>query len=179
MLRDLAAAGAGLRSVALRYFNVAGADPKGRTGQATKAATHLIKVACEAVVGKRAFIEVYGSDYPTADGTCVRDYVHVDDLAEAHLAALEHLERGGASTAVNLGTGTGSSVLEVLAAAERAIGRPVPYVLAGRRAGDPSAVYADNARARTLLGWAPTRSLDAIVASAWAWHSAHPDGPER
>jgi UDP-glucose 4-epimerase len=169
----------GLRWVTLRYFNAAGAAADGSVGEDFSVTTNLVPLVMKAALGRREPLQVFGTDYPTPDGTCVRDYVHVDDLAEAHLAALEHLERGGESTAVNLGTGTGSSVLEVLAAAERAIGRPVPYVLAGRRAGDPSAVYADNARARTLLGWAPTRSLDEIVASAWAWHTAHPDGPER
>jgi UDP-glucose 4-epimerase len=107
----------------------------------------------------------------------VRDYVHVEDLADAHLAALEHLERGGHSAVVNLGTGVGSTVLEVLAAAHKAIGQEVPHVLSPRRPGDPTEVYADNTLARELLGWTPTRGLDEIVSSAWAWHSAHPDGP--
>jgi UDP-glucose 4-epimerase len=168
MLRDLAAAGAGLRSVALRYFNVAGADPKGRTGQATKAATHLIKVACEAVVGKRAFIEVYGSDYPTADGTCVRDYIHVADLADAHVAALDYLRDGGANAVFNCGYGTGYSVREVVEVVKR-FGR-LEVRQAPRRPGDPPALIADPARLRSQTGWRPRHAdLGVIVESALAW----------
>ena len=168
MLRDLAAAGAGLRYVALRYFNVAGADPKGRTGQATKAATHLIKVACEAVVGKRAFIEVYGNDYPTADGTCVRDYVHVADLADAHVAALDYLRNGGANAVFNCGYGTGYSVREVVDVVKR-FGR-LEVRQAPRRPGDPPALIADPARLRSQTGWRPRHAdLGAIVESALAW----------
>jgi UDP-glucose 4-epimerase len=121
-------------------------------------------------------LQIFGTDYPTPDGTAIRDYVHVIDLAEAHLKALELLEKGGESTAVNLGTGIGSSVFEVLASAEKAIGSPVPYELAPRRPGDPVALYSDGDHARTLLGWDPLYGLDDIVSSAWAWHSTHPDG---
>jgi UDP-glucose 4-epimerase len=119
---------------------------------------------------------VFGTDYPTPDGTAIRDYVHVVDLAEAHLRALEYLERGGETTVVNLGTGLGSSVFEVLAAAERVIGRPVPHVLAPRRPGDPVALYSDTRRSEGVLGWSSRYDLDDILASAWAWHSTHLDG---
>jgi UDP-glucose-4-epimerase GalE len=168
----------GLRSVSLRYFNAAGAAADGSVGEDYSVTTNLVPLVMKALLGRSAPLQVFGTDYPTPDGTCVRDYVHVDDLADAHLAALEHLERGGESVTLNLGTGVGSTVLEVLAAAEQASGRPVPHTLAARRPGDPTALFADNARARELLGWTPTRSLQEIVRSAWAWHSAHPDGPE-
>jgi UDP-glucose 4-epimerase len=167
----------GLRSVRLRYFNAAGAAADGSVGEDFRVTSNLVPLVMKAALGRRPPLEVYGTDYPTPDGTAIRDYVHVEDLAEAHLSALEHLERGAPSVTVNLGTGVGSSVLEVLAAAARAIGTEVPHVLAPRRPGDPAALYADNRLARELFGWAPTRSLDEIVASAWAWHSAHPDGP--
>jgi UDP-glucose 4-epimerase len=121
-------------------------------------------------------LQVFGTDYPTSDGTAIRDYVHVIDLAEAHLKALELLEDGGDSTAVNLGTGIGSSVFEVLESAEKAIGHKVPYELAPRRSGDPVALYSDGGRAHRLLNWNPHHGLDEIVSSAWAWHSTHPDG---
>ena len=121
-------------------------------------------------------LQLFGTDYPTPDGTAIRDYVHVDDLAEAHVLALAHLERGGSSEILNLGSGVGSSVREVVAAAERVTGRTVPLVERPRRAGDPVAVYADNSRAAMVLGWSPTRSLDDIIASAWRWHSLHPQG---
>ncbi len=166
----------GLRSVSLRYFNAAGAWPDGSLGEDWTLTTNLVPVVMKALLGRRPPLQVFGSDYPTPDGTAIRDYVHVVDLAEAHLAALCHLESGGASAAVNLGTGVGSSVREVLDAAERASGRPVPHELAPRRPGDPVAVYADNRLAAELLGWKPRLGLDDIVASAWAWHSSHPDG---
>jgi UDP-glucose 4-epimerase len=169
----------GLEAVSLRYFNAAGASADGSIGEDFGVTTNLVPLVMKAALGRSKPLQVYGTDYPTPDGTAVRDYVHVDDLAEAHLAALEHLERGGGSATVNLGTGVGSSVLEVLAAARRAIGSEVPHEFAPRRPGDPAAVYADNRLAGRLLGWAPTRGLDEIVASAWAWHSAHPDGPGR
>jgi UDP-glucose 4-epimerase len=133
----------------------------------------LITVVTAAV---RGALQIFGTDYPTPDGTAIRDYVHVIDLAEAHLKALEFLEDGGESTAVNLGTGIGSSVFEVLASAEKAIGSPVPYELAPRRPGDPVALFSNGVHARTLLGWNPHYGLDDIVSSAWAWHSTHPDG---
>jgi UDP-glucose 4-epimerase len=169
MLRDTAAA-TGLTYAALRYFNVAGADPKGRTGQSTPRATHLIKVACETAVGARPHLDIFGRDYPTADGTCVRDYIHVTDLIAAHDAALADLRGGGDSGIYNCGYGRGYSVLEVIAAVERATGRPLPVRDAPRRPGDPPAIVAGAERARTVLGWAPHHDdLDFIVASALEW----------
>ena len=167
---------AGVRSVSLRYFNAAGAWPDGSLGEDWTVTTNLVPLVMKALLGRRPPLQVFGTDYPTPDGTAIRDYVHVLDLAEAHLAALEHLEAGGGTTAVNLGTGVGSSVLEVLAAAEAASGHPVPRQLAGRRPGDPVALVADNHRAAELLGWSPRHGLADILASTWAWHSAHPDG---
>lgn len=169
MLRDLAAAG-GPRYVALRYFNVAGADPAARLGQATPEATHLIKVACEVAIGKRDRILIYGTDYPTPDGTGVRDYIHVEDLAEAHLRALRYLREGGESTVLNVGYGRGYSVREVLAAVERAAGHPIPAEPAPRRPGDPPGLIARAERIRSVLGWSPRLDdLDTIVRHALAW----------
>ncbi len=154
----------GLRFVILRYFNVAGADPKLRTGQSTPAATHLIKVACEAALGKRPKIDVYGTDYPTPDGTCIRDYIHVSDLARAHSAALGHLRRGGASATFNCGYGRGASVFEVIDAVRRASGVDFPVEIADRRAGDPAALVANVDRIRSVLDWRPLyQDLDNIV----------------
>lgn len=166
----------GLRSISLRYFNAAGAWPDGSIGEDWTVTLNLVPLIMKAALGRRSALQVFGTDYPTPDGTAIRDYVHVLDLAEAHLRALELLEGGGQSTAVNLGTGVGSSVLEVLASAEKAIGCPVPYELSPRRPGDPVALYSDGSHARRLLGWSPHHGLGDIVSSAWAWHSAHPDG---
>ena len=166
----------GLRSISLRYFNAAGAWPDGSIGEDWTVTLNLVPLIMKAALGRRGALQVFGTDYPTPDGTAIRDYVHVLDLAEAHLRALELLEGGGQSAAVNLGTGVGSSVLEVLASAEKAIGRPVPYELAPRRPGDPVALYSDGDHARRLLGWYPHHGLADIVSSAWAWHSTHPDG---
>lgn len=169
ILADAALAG-DLRYVALRYFNVAGADPGGRAGQCGPVATHLIKIACEAVVGRRDGVSVYGADYPTPDGTCIRDYIHVSDLAEAHRMALVHLRNGGDSLVLNCGYGRGFSVLEVLAAVRRVSGHPLPVTLAGRRAGDPPELVAGAGAIRRCLGWTPCHDdLDGIVASALAW----------
>jgi len=160
----------GLRYVILRYFNVAGADPKLRTGQSSPAATHLIKVACEAALGKRPRIDVFGTDYPTADGTCIRDYVHVGDLARAHSAALGYLRRGGESATFNCGYGRGSSVFEVIDAVRRVSGRDFVVEICGRRAGDPSALVANVDRIRGTLDWRPQfQDLDTIVSHAFAW----------
>ena len=160
----------GLRFVVLRYFNVAGADPKQRTGQATPAATHLIKVACETALGKRAKLDVFGTDYPTLDGTCIRDYIHVSDLARAHSGALAYLRRGGASTTFNCGYGRGASVLEVIDAVKRVSGHDFPVELRGRRPGDPASLVADVSRIRSTLDWRPQHDdLDTIVAHALAW----------
>jgi UDP-glucose 4-epimerase len=159
-----------LRFVILRYFNVAGADPQGRTGQSTPAATHLIKVACEAALGKRPKMSVYGTDYPTPDGTGIRDYIHVSDLARAHSAALGHLRRGGASATFNCGYGRGNSVFEVIDAVRRVSGRDFAVEIEGRRPGDPPALVANVDRIRATLPWQPRfQDLDTIVAHAFAW----------
>lgn len=160
----------GLRSTMLRYFNAAGADSEGDIGECHDPETHLIPLALDAVAGGSA-LTVYGNDYPTSDGTCVRDYIHVTDLAEAHVAALENLLAGGEPGALNLGTGNGVSVLEVLGAVERASGRAVPHEFGPRRDGDPPVLVADSARSRRELGWSPRLSaIDQIVDSAWRWH---------
>ena len=162
----------GLASVSLRYFNAAGADPAGELGEAHDPETHLIPLAIRAALGSAGPLHVYGSDYPTADGTAVRDFIHVSDLADAHVRALAHLMEGGTSVALNLGTGRGHSVAEVGAAVERVGGRRVPLVHAPRRSGDPPELVADASRARALLGWVPSRSsLDEIVETAWRWHA--------
>jgi UDP-glucose 4-epimerase len=169
MLRDVAAVNP-LRYVALRYFNVAGGDPSGRIGQATPGATLLTKVACEAMVGKRPHVAVFGSDYPTPDGTGVRDYLHVEDLASAHLRALEYLRAAGPSVTLNVGYGHGYSVREVLRMVEAVAGRPLNIREEGRRAGDPAYLVARADRVRTELGWQPRfDDLEAIVASSLAW----------
>jgi len=171
MLRDAAFAH-GLRYVVLRYFNVAGADPQGRTGQATPQATHLIKVACEAATGKRAKVDVFGTDYATPDGTGVRDYIHVSDLAAAHSAALGYLRDGGESATFNCGYGSGASVMEVIAAVKRASGVDFPVTLGPRREGDAAAVIADASRIRRTLPWSPQyQELELIVRDALAWES--------
>lgn len=169
MLRDSHSA-YGLNYVALRYFNVAGADPKGRSGQSSPRATHLIKVACQTVLGQRPLMEVFGSDYDTPDGTCLRDYIHVSDLIAAHLDALAHLRRGGTSGIFNCGYGKGYSVLDVIRAVEKAHGGPVNKRMSPRRVGDPAAIVAGATRVREVLGWVPKHDdLDFIVASALAW----------
>ena len=165
----------GLRSVALRYFNAAGASQDARIGEDPRSSLNLVPVAMRAALG-RGRLKVFGTDYPTADGTAIRDYVHVDDLADAHLRALEYLEGGGPSTVVNLGTGTGSSVLEVVDATKRISGVDFDVEFTDRRPGDPVAVYADKSRADALLGWRPRYGLDDIIATAWNWHSTRPDG---
>ncbi len=160
----------GLNYVALRYFNVAGADPKGRSGQSTPRATHLIKVACQTALGQRHAMDVFGTDYDTPDGTCLRDYIHVSDLISAHMDALAHLNRGGESGIFNCGYGKGYSVLEVIKAVEKAFGGPVNHKLVARRPGDPAAIVAGADRVRDILGWKPKHAdLDFIVASALAW----------
>jgi UDP-glucose-4-epimerase GalE len=161
----------GLRYAALRYFNAAGADPGGEIGEDHDPETHLIPRVLRAALGRGDPVEIYGTDYPTPDGTAIRDYIHVTDLADAHVRALGHLERGG-SIALNLGTGQGASVREVIAAVERVAGRPVPQREAPRRPGDPPELVADPALARERLGWQPRYSdLDTIVATALAWEN--------
>jgi UDP-glucose 4-epimerase len=169
MLSDLAAVTA-LRYVILRYFNVAGADPQGRIGQSTPDATHLIKVASEAAVGLRPGLTVFGTDYPTEDGTCIRDYIHVDDLAQAHIDALAYLDRDGESRIMNCGYGHGSSVLDVINAVKRISGVDFPVKLDARRPGDPPALTADSRLIREVLGWTPRHDdLDFIVRTALDW----------
>ena len=169
MLRDLAIAG-GPRYVALRYFNVAGSDTQARIGQSTANATLLTKVACEVAVGRRPHVCIFGSDYDTPDGTGVRDYIHVDDLARAHLDALAYLRAGGAPATLNCGYGHGYSVREMIAAVGRANGAPVPTVERPRRAGDPPSLIADARRIRDTLGWQPLcDDLDLIARTALAW----------
>lgn len=175
MLRDGTAAG-GPAHVILRYFNVAGADPRGRTGQSTPNATHLLKVACQTALGRRDALPVYGRDYDTPDGTCVRDYIHVADLASAHVEAARHLEGGGESLTLNCGYGQGASVLDVIEALERATGRPLPLRDAPRRLGDAPFVVADDRAVRDALpGWRPAYAqLDSIVRDALRWEAGLP-----
>lgn len=172
MLRDAASAHK-FRYVALRYFNVAGADSKGRTGLSTAGATHLIKIACEAALGKRSGVDVYGTDYATADGTGIRDYIHVSDLVAAHLKALSYLRLGGEPLVANCGYGRGYSVLQVLQSVKRVGGGSFETRYGPRRPGDPAAVIADSTLARRLLGWAPRHDdLDHIVSTALSWENA-------
>jgi UDP-glucose 4-epimerase len=169
MLRDTAAAHP-FNYVALRYFNVAGADPRGRSGQSSRRATHLIKVATQAALRERSHVDIFGTDYPTPDGTCLRDYIHVSDLAEAHLRALDYLAAGGTSTVLNCGYGRGHSVLEVIDAVKRVSGTDFPAVRMDRRAGDPAMLVAGADRIRETLGWRPALdNLDTIIAHALAW----------
>jgi UDP-glucose 4-epimerase len=169
MLRDTAAV-TPLRYVALRYFNVAGADPHGRTGQATPKATHLIKVACEAVTGKRPHVEIFGDDYPTGDGTCVRDYIHVSDLVDAHLVALNHLRAGGAGGVFNCGYGHGYSVRQVVDVVNAISGGRLSWTMGQRRDGDPVQLVADSALLRERLGWRPKhQDLRFICETALNW----------
>lgn len=171
MLRDVGAAH-NMKYVALRYFNVAGADPQARMGQRTPEATHLIKVACQAALGMRDNISIYGTDYPTPDGTGIRDYIHIEDLAAAHLSALKYLDNGGESTAMNVGYGHGSSVREVLEVVEKVSGTALKIIEAERRPGDPASLVARADKIRTLTGWQPRyNSLATIVADAWRWES--------
>ncbi|WP_237152594.1 UDP-glucose 4-epimerase GalE [Oryzibacter oryziterrae] len=172
MLRDTSRAH-GLKYAVLRYFNVAGADPKGRTGQSSKRATHLIKIASQTALGQRASMDVYGTDYPTPDGTCLRDYIHVTDLIDAHVLALMHLLGGGDNLTANCGYGKGFSVLEVIDAVKRVSGVDFAVNLAERRAGDPPALVADSQFIRNKLGWAPKlEDLDTIVSHALAWEKS-------
>jgi UDP-glucose-4-epimerase GalE len=159
----------GLSFAALRYFNAAGADESGEIGEMHQPETHLIPLALQAAAGTRPELEILGADYPTPDGTCLRDYVHVDDLAEAHVASLHYLEPEARSIAVNLGTGKGVSVKEIIAAVEKATGKRVPWRIAPRRPGDPPALVADPSRAESLLHWKAERSLEQIVTTAWKW----------
>ena len=173
MLRDISGV-TGMKYAILRYFNVAGADPAGRSGQMTKQPTHLIERACLTAIGALDRFEVFGTDYDTADGSCIRDYIHVSDLIDAHLLSLDHLAKGGESLLLNCGYGRGYSVLEVVRAVERASGKSLGAHMMSRREGDPPEVIADATRLREKLGWRPKHDdLDAIVASIFAWRSAN------
>ncbi|MCV3242649.1 UDP-glucose 4-epimerase GalE [Mesorhizobium sp. ZC-5] len=171
MLSDLDAY-EGFRSVALRYFNAAGADPEGRVGEWHSPETHAIPLAIEAALGRRSDFKVFGWDYDTRDGTCVRDFVHVLDLADAHSRAVQYLLDGGDSVALNLGTGDGTTVKELLSAIEAVSGKSFPVEYVGRREGDSPMLVADNGKARSVLGWQPRFDLTAIIETAWNWHSS-------
>ena len=167
----------GLSFAAFRYFNAAGAAEDGSIGEDHVPESHLIPLAIESAVGRRPALQVFGTDYPTPDGTCLRDYVHVDDLSRAHIAVFAKLEQPGTAHFYNLGTGRPTSVLEVIRAVEKVTGLKVPYILAPRRAGDPPALYADSAKAVRELGWAiKFNQIEAIVETAWKWHRANPSG---
>ncbi|CAH1210838.1 UDP-glucose 4-epimerase [Paenibacillus plantiphilus] len=167
----------GLKYVSLRYFNAAGAHASGAIGEDHTPETHLLPLILQTALGKRSHISVFGEDYPTEDGTCIRDYIHVSDLADAHVLAVERLRQGGDSAIYNLGIGQGFSVKQMIDIARQVTGREIPAKAEPRRAGDPAVLIASSSRAREELGWNPTRSrLEDIISSAWGWHSANPDG---
>ena len=167
----------GLRSVSLRYFNAAGAHPSGRIGEDHTPETHLIPIILQTALGKREELSIFGTDYPTEDGTCIRDYVHVCDLSSAHILALQFLDDGGRSEVFNLGNGQGFSVQQILSVAEKVVGKPIPTRRAERRPGDPAVLVASAQKAIDVLGWRPSfTDIDRIVESAWNWHKNHPDG---
>lgn len=167
----------GLRSTCMRYFNAAGADPEAGLGEDHRPETHLIPLVLQAALGRRDGVTIFGGDYPTLDGTCVRDYIHVSDLAQAHLLALERLLDGDAGTAYNLGNGEGYSVREVVESARRVTGRPIPATVVERRPGDPPFLVGSSRKAKEELGWNPAfPDLDTIIRTAWAWHERHPAG---
>ena len=168
----------GIRYVALRYFNAAGSDTEAGIGEDHNPESHLIPLVMKTALGQRDHIGIFGEDYPTPDGTCVRDYIHVKDLAEAHLLALEYLERGGSSDVFNLGNGTGYSVREIIDTARRVTGKEIKAVAEPRRGGDPSVLIASNKKAAQVLGWKPVLGLEQIISDAWVWHSGHPNGYE-
>lgn len=171
------AAAYGLSFASFRYFNAAGAAEDGTIGEHHDPETHLIPLAIDAATGRRPPLNVFGHDYPTPDGTCLRDYVHVDDLSRAHIAVFDKLAAPGTQLFYNLGTGTPTSVLDVIRAVEKVTGKPVPHTIAPRRAGDPPALYADSTKAQRELGWQiKFPDIESIVATAWKWHEAHPDG---
>ena len=169
----------GLRYTALRYFNACGAHPSGAIGEAHDPETHLIPLILQVPLGKREKISVFGDDYPTHDGTCIRDYIHVNDLAQAHILAMDYLFNGGDSDVFNLGNGVGFTVKEVIDVARGVTGHPIPAEIVPRRAGDPAQLVASSEKAKTVLGWKPKYDdLNTIVSSAWAWHRSHPNGYE-
>ncbi|MFN3395092.1 MAG: UDP-glucose 4-epimerase GalE, partial [Candidatus Thermochlorobacter sp.] len=160
-----------IKFVSLRYFNAAGADPEGGIGEDHTPETHLIPLLLDVALGKRAFITIYGNDYPTPDGTCIRDYIHVTDLADAHVLGLKYLEAGGKSDVFNLGNGNGFSVKEVHAMAECVTGKPIKAIIGERRAGDPARLIASAEKAKRILGWQPRfADLETIIRTAWQWH---------
>lgn len=167
----------GIESVSLRYFNASGAMLDGSLGESHDPETHIIPIAMDVAMGKREEFELYGNDYPTPDGTCIRDYIHVVDLADAHIKALTYLTKGGKSDVFNLGAGHGYSNNEIITTVEKVTGKTVRKKIAPRRTGDPAQIFADNTKAREVLGWEPKNSdLETIVASAWKWHQSHPNG---
>ncbi len=167
----------GLKYCALRYFNVAGARPDGTIGEDHRPETHLIPLILQVAQGKREALSLFGTDYPTKDGTCVRDYIHVDDLIDAHILALDYLRSGNPSTAFNLGNGQGFSNREIIEAARRVTGHPIPVSEEARRPGDPAVLIASSQKAADVLGWNPKyTSVEDIIATAWKWHSSHPNG---
>ena len=171
MIHDFAVA-YGMRTVSLRYFNAAGADPEGEIGEAHRVETHLVPLVLAAALGGERAVSVFGDDYTTRDGTCVRDYIHVSDLATAHVLAMEYLQERTGAHAFNLGTGTGATVAEVIGMARRVTGRPIASVVRPRRPGDPAALVADASRARRILGWAPRYTeLADVIETAWRWHN--------
>ena len=169
----------GLRSVSLRYFNAAGAHESGDMGEDWSLTTNLVPRVMKVLFGAEKSLEVFGDDYPTPDGSCVRDYVHVSDLADAHVKALDYLSTGGKSLVCNVGTGQGTSVKQLVAITESVTGRTLPHRMSGRRPGDPASVYADPTLIRAVLGWRATRDLRDIIASAYRWHERHPEGFDR
>ena len=160
----------GMKHVALRYFNAAGADASGDIGESHLPEPHLIPIVLNTALGKRKDVSVFGNDYDTPDGTCIRDYIHINDLGDAHLKALKYLEAGGTSTMINLGTGDGNSVLEIIEKSKQITGRDIPYKIVERRSGDPAKLVADNKKAQEVLGWKPQYKIEDIIETAWKWH---------
>ncbi len=176
-LTDLAkSSDSAMSSVSLRYFNAAGASSDNKIGEDWSTSQNLVPQVMRALIDKSFKLKIFGNDYPTADGTCIRDYIHVEDLAAAHVKALEYLENGGATTVCNIGTGQGTSVLQLIEITSQVAKQTVPYEIAARRAGDPVNVYADVAMAKKVLGWQSKRDLQSIIESAYKWHSTHPNG---
>lgn len=170
----------GLRYVSMRYFNACGADENGIIGEAHNPESHLISIILQVPNGKRETISIYGTDYDTPDGTCIRDYIHVTDLAQAHILAVKYLYNGGKSDIFNLGNGVGYSVREVIETARKVTGRPIPVTETSRRAGDPARLVASSEKAKRILGWKPVHNcLEEIIASAWNWHKKHPNGYDK
>ena len=165
-----------MSSVSLRYFNAAGASSDNKIGEDWSTSQNLVPQVMRALIDKSFKLKIFGNDYPTADGTCIRDYIHVEDLAAAHVKALEYLENGGETTVCNIGTGQGTSVLQLIEITSQVAKQTVPYEIAARRAGDPVNVYADVAMAKKVLGWQSKRDLQSIIESAYKWHSTHPNG---